>query len=319
MAKEIMTSNGLVARLKALAERKTFYKNKYPYNLCLVNPPKSMKSFKDCIGNLQANINKYEEPAVSADCVNLYKALLNGYDINNHTIGYFQQNRSNTGDCTEWGLMKQCSDISGDFTKLKVGEPRLLYMSGHIGGYIGEKVIREGFQYNVIECTGSFGGGIVYSWVDPDGTRRNHFGGKTAGKWTKHGLMTPWIDYSDAPSVAPVQPAEPIVPAKKNLDAVALDVYKGKYGNEPNRSKKLQAEGYSKEEIKKIQSKVDELANAGTTTPKKNSAIYYTVKSGDNLTAIARRNGTTVLAILKLNPQIKNANRIYIGQKIRVK
>jgi murein DD-endopeptidase MepM/ murein hydrolase activator NlpD len=44
----------------------------------------------------------------------------------------------------------------------------------------------------------------------------------------------------------------------------------------------------------------------------------YTVVSGDNLTKIARANGTTVAALVKLN-NIKNANLINVGQVIKLK
>lgn len=54
------------------------------------------------------------------------------------------------------------------------------------------------------------------------------------------------------------------------------------------------------------------------TTTKKTTAKYHTVKKGDNLTYIAKKYGTTVNALVKLN-KIKNANLIYPGQKIRVK
>lgn len=47
---------------------------------------------------------------------------------------------------------------------------------------------------------------------------------------------------------------------------------------------------------------------------------YYTVKSGDNLTKIAKKFGTTVNAIVKLNPdKIKNPNVIKTGWVLRVK
>jgi lysozyme len=46
--------------------------------------------------------------------------------------------------------------------------------------------------------------------------------------------------------------------------------------------------------------------------------VYYIVKSGDNLTNIAKKYGTTISQIQEWNG-IKNANRIYAGQKIRVK
>ena len=42
----------------------------------------------------------------------------------------------------------------------------------------------------------------------------------------------------------------------------------------------------------------------------------YTVKRGDTLSAIASKYNTTVSAIMKLNPSIKDANKIYQGQVI---
>jgi spore coat assembly protein SafA len=45
---------------------------------------------------------------------------------------------------------------------------------------------------------------------------------------------------------------------------------------------------------------------------------WYTVVSGDNLWSIANRYGITVSALLALNPQIKNPNLIYPGDKIQV-
>ena len=61
MSKVIMTSQDLIERLRILAARRTFYRNKYPYNLCRIN----------------------EDKRTSADCVNLYKALLK---LPNHNI-----------------------------------------------------------------------------------------------------------------------------------------------------------------------------------------------------------------------------------------
>ena len=48
------------------------------------------------------------------------------------------------------------------------------------------------------------------------------------------------------------------------------------------------------------------------------SAIYYTVQSGDSLSAIASRYGTSVSTLVSMNG-IANPNLIYVGQKIRVK
>lgn len=47
--------------------------------------------------------------------------------------------------------------------------------------------------------------------------------------------------------------------------------------------------------------------------------MTYTVKSGDNLTAIASAHNTTVAELLRLNPQITNPSLIQVGQVITIK
>ena len=47
--------------------------------------------------------------------------------------------------------------------------------------------------------------------------------------------------------------------------------------------------------------------------------IEHIVRKGENLTLIAKKYGITVNDILKLNPNIKNPNLIYVNQLIRVK
>ena len=189
-----MKEKEYVDKLISLARRRTFYRNKYPYNLGLVSPPKSIEKFRACNGNILINYNPYEEVVQSFDCSNLVKALVNGYDINKMTVGYFQRTLSATGDCTEKKLLEQCTDISSDFSKLG-NQCRLLYMSGHIGTYLGMEV--DG-KYNVVECTcGELGNGVCFSWVDKDGTRRTKKGGSKCKKsWSKHGLMTKWLSYA---------------------------------------------------------------------------------------------------------------------------
>ena len=44
----------------------------------------------------------------------------------------------------------------------------------------------------------------------------------------------------------------------------------------------------------------------------------YKIKSGDTLSQIAKRRGTTLKALLAANPQIKNPNKIRVGQKIKM-
>src|SRR5690625_528358 len=49
----------------------------------------------------------------------------------------------------------------------------------------------------------------------------------------------------------------------------------------------------------------------------KTTVSTYTVKKGDTLSHIAKRHGTTVNRLASLN-NIKNVNKIYVGQKIKL-
>ena len=98
--------------------------------------------------------------------------------------------------------------------------------------------------------------------------------------------------------------------AKKAVAELAQEVIDGKWGNGDDRKNRLTAAGY---DYAAVQAKVNALLKGEKET-------YYTVKAGDTLSAIARKYGTTVSAIQKLNPTlIKNVNLIYVGWKIRVK
>ena len=84
---------------------------------------------------------------------------------------------------------------------------------------------------------------------------------------------------------------------------LATEVKSGTYGNGDVRKVVL---GSRYDEVQKI------VNGSGT------SAVYYTVKSGDTLSAIASKYGTTYQKIAQING-ISNPNNIYVGQKIRVK
>lgn len=100
---------------------------------------------------------------------------------------------------------------------------------------------------------------------------------------------------------------------KKTVDELAKEVIDGLWGNGTDRKNRLTAAGY---DYAAVQSKV----NALLKKPAAASPVWYTVKSGDTLSAIARKYGTSVSAIQKLNPTlIKNVNLIITGWKIRVK
>jgi lysozyme len=134
------------------------------------------------------------------------------------------------------------------------------------------------------------------------------------------------VSYQDYPSIinaggfngyakqGAVQLATPVQP-HKSVDELAREVLAGKWGNGDDRKNRLTAAGY---DYSAVQAKVNELLGA-----KKSSApapVYYTVRSGDTLSGIAKKYGTSVSAIQKLNPSlIKNVNLILTGWRIRVK
>lgn len=101
---------------------------------------------------------------------------------------------------------------------------------------------------------------------------------------------------------------------KKSVDEIASEVIAGKWGNGSDRKNRLTAAGY---DYSAVQAKVNEKLGAST---KKSTATYYAVQKGDTLSGIAKKYGTTVSAIQKLNSSlIKNVNLIQVGWRIRVK
>lgn len=95
--------------------------------------------------------------------------------------------------------------------------------------------------------------------------------------------------------------------ASASISTLASEVKSGKYGNGDIR-KQVLGERYN--DVQKV---VNGSGSSGGSTKK-----YYTIKSGDTLSGIAKRYGTTYQNLAKLNG-ISNPNKIYAGQKIRVK
>lgn len=170
-----VTDKDYLAKLELAASQKTKYWNEYPYNLGYY----------------------HSDGKFSFDCVNLNKAILNGWECIKE-VGYFQRSLTRTGDCDEWGFISQCQ-YSTDFAKMDC--IAALYMPGHIGNYIGKDVVKNGHTYNAIECTGAWGGGVVYSYVDKAGRRFNHKNGVQNGRWTHWGKMTKWLKYTEGDSM----------------------------------------------------------------------------------------------------------------------
>lgn len=117
-----------------------------------------------------------------------------------------------------------------------------------------------------------------------------------------YGDTTAWDKYAGG-SPSSSKPSNPV--ETKSTDELAKEVIAGKYGNGDARK---QALGSRYDEV---QARVNEILGV-------NQAVYYTVASGDNLTKIANKYGTTVNQLVSWN-NIANPNLIYPGQKLRVK
>lgn len=116
------------------------------------------------------------------------------------------------------------------------------------------------------------------------------------------GDSSAWDKYAGG-SPSSSKPSNPV--ETKSTDDLAREVIAGKYGNGEDRKNALGSR------YDEVQARVNEILGI-------NQVEYYIVQSGDNLTKIANRYGTTVNQLVAWN-NIANANLIYPGQKLRVK
>lgn len=114
-----------------------------------------------------------------------------------------------------------------------------------------------------------------------------------------------WGELCDGVRVVKVETAKNDLSKYSDYELAQM-VLKGMFGNGAVRKAKLGSR------YDAVQKKVNELCGGAST------GTYYVVKSGDTLSAIAKKYGTTVAQLVKLNG-IKNANLIYVNQKIRIK
>lgn len=121
-----------------------------------------------------------------------------------------------------------------------------------------------------------------------------------------YGDQSTWDAYvGKSTSVAKPQPT------RKSNEQIAHEVIDGKWGNGDDRKQRLTSAGYNYTVIQAIVNKL-------IAAKKQTAHVYYVVKSGDTLSAIASKYGTTYQQLAKING-IANPNKIYPGQKIRVK
>lgn len=196
----VMTAEKFIEMAKLAAGCKTLYikgcfgapmnaKNKERYsNNCEYN-----RKRKDMIMAATADTFGF-------DCVNLLKGILWGWNADkNKGYGGAAYKANGVPDIGENAMIKECSDVSSDFSNIVPGE--MLWKDGHAGMYIG-----DGFA---IECTPSWKNGAQQTAVGNIGKKS----GYNTRNWTKHGKL-PWIDYSSVmpkptPSPAPTPTPQP--------------------------------------------------------------------------------------------------------------
>ena len=179
-----MTNTEFVEKLKDIANN---YKTLYVYG-CFGAPMTATNKTRyinaqsyNAKAARKAMINAATADTFGFDCVGLLKSVLWGFSADK-TKNYGGAKYASNGvpDTNANGMIKLCKEVSTDFSDLEVGEA--LWMSGHIGVYIG-----DGYA---VECTPSWKNGVQITPVLNMGTKN----GTKGHKWTKHGKL-PYIEY----------------------------------------------------------------------------------------------------------------------------
>ena len=115
------------------------------------------------------------------DCVNLIKGIMWGWTGDKKkAYGGAKYASNGVPDTNADGMIKLCSGVTTDFSKIEVGEA--VWCKGHIGVYIGSGL--------AIECTPAWKNKVQITAVKNIGTKS----GYNARTWTKHGKL-PFIEY----------------------------------------------------------------------------------------------------------------------------
>lgn len=245
MSYVIMTDEEWIRRMKKLARGKSLYRAEFPWNLLYYSKA---------------------ENRFWGDCVNIQKAMFNGRDVDNPADGSYAWPLPATGDATEYALLMQCADVSTDFSRLKAGDPRILYMSGHIGAYLGEEWEEPGQGIvNCVECTPIWEDGIQFSYVGKDGSRAWCKGAGIRGYWQAHGLASKWVQYTDTETQAVIEKdiaevAPEVHTQHYGTTDLAVMFIRNKFGNGyQNRLKNCVTLGYTEAEVRAAQDKTNDI------------------------------------------------------------
>lgn len=197
-------------------KNKSRYTKNYSYNAEPARKNKILNASNDTFG---------------FDCVCLIKGILWGWNGNqNMTYGGAEYCSNGVPDVNADQMMNYCTNISNNFSNIKIGE--VVHMAGHIGIYIGDGL--------AVECTPIWKDGVQITAVG-NIEKKN---GYNTRYWEKHGMLK-FIDYNMQNSL-------------KSIDEVAKEVIKGVWGNGKIRKEKLTLAGYN---YQTIQDKVNKILN----------------------------------------------------------
>lgn len=131
------------------------------------------------------------------DCICFIKGLLWGWNGDaSKSYGGAVYQANGVPDITEKQMLDKCSDVSGDFSNIVVGE--YLYTDGHCGLYIGDGL--------AVECTPAWKNGVQVTAVANIASKS----GYNSRTWLKHGKM-PYVTYiADVVPEAPKTSGNPV-------------------------------------------------------------------------------------------------------------
>lgn len=181
----MMKNTELVAKLKDIA---TNYKTLYVMG-CFgapMNATNKKRYTTNHTYNMDATrtamINAASNDTFGFDCVCLIKGVLWGWNGDKSKVyGGATYKSNDVPDIGADQIITVCSDVSTDFSKITVGE--LVWMSGHVGIYIGDGL--------AVECTPKWGNKVQITACNCSKSGYNR------RDWTKHGKL-PYVAYNTA-------------------------------------------------------------------------------------------------------------------------
>lgn len=243
--------------------------------------------------NHASQINSLSSDTFGWDCVCLIKGILWGWDAKyGMEYGGAKYKSNDVPDFAENSIMNYCTSVSKDFSNIIPGEA--LWMSGHVGIYIGDG--------KVIESSPKWENGCQITYLANIGYKTGH-----CRTWTKHGKLI-WIDYD-----------EQVEALDKELEGQIYTVQKG-----DTLSKIGRVYGVDWKDIAKLNGiTFPYIINVGQKIRIKGNGkidleVFHTVVKGDTLSSIGRKYGVSWKSIADLNG-IKSPYIINIGQKLKIK